>query len=549
LTCRAAAQGFTDQFADRPLLTGAPMTLYGSNSNATVEAGEPLIARKMGGHSLWISWQAPGAGLVTLSTAGSSFDTLLGVYLLGNGDDPPLRRLEPVAANDDYGGLETSQVQFGANAGWTYQISVDGFNGAVGDVQLQLNFLASSNLQPTVTGVPGDQSLRLGDPLILTVNFLPSPNVDFRWYLNGVPVAGSDDDSVSPTLVIPSLQQTNLGLYALKFNLNDDSFFSQSVEIQVNSEGQPKVLARAKMADAAASGLMPKATAAGVSLGYNGTQIFDTTSALVDPNAPLICGVPPGAAYWFAYQAPASGSMSIDTSGSSYATLLGVFTYSGVLTSYADLTLVACDNNNGGTGTGTSAVQFPAAAGANYFVVVGGVNGARGQAQLSYQLNAGQPAVPPVLVTQPQPMDVVVQTPVALEAVAGGTAPFGYQWFKNGQEMRQQTNGSLLFRSPQPGNSGTYAVVVTNYSGSVTSAPAAVTVIDGPIIEVNPQPKLLVYGFPGIRGYRYSVDIATNLGPFSWMFWTNAFPDYGGVIWVTNYSQPLAAQFHRVHTP
>ncbi len=99
--------------------------------------------------------------------------------------------------------------------------------------------------------LPGDQSLRLGDPLILTINLLPSPNLQFKWYLNGMPVSGQDDDSVDPTLVIPSLQRTNLGLYALKFYLNDDSFFSSAIEIQVNSEGQTKVLARNKLADAA----------------------------------------------------------------------------------------------------------------------------------------------------------------------------------------------------------------------------------------------------------------------------------------------------------
>ena len=122
---RAWSQTFTDRFADRQLLTSAAATVTGSNTNATVEPGEPRHAGKVGGHSLWISWQAPGNGLVTLSTAGSSFDTLLAAYRLEPGDDPPLQRLEPVAADDDYGGQVTSQVSFGANAGQTYQIAVD----------------------------------------------------------------------------------------------------------------------------------------------------------------------------------------------------------------------------------------------------------------------------------------------------------------------------------------------------------------------------------------------------------------------------------------
>lgn len=538
------AQNFSDMFAGRQLLTNVSVLVTGSNTNATVEPGEPNHAGKVGGHSLWISWVAPSDGLVTLSTAGSTFDTLLAVYILNPGNNPPLQSLEGVAANDDYGGLVTSYLQFGANAGQIYQIAVDGFNGAVGDVLLQLDFLSSSNLQPTVVWVPSDQALRLGDPLILTINLLPSPNLQFKWFLNGSPVSGQDDDSTAPTLVIPSLQRTNLGLYSLQFSLNDDSFFSSTVEIQVNSEGQSGVLARNKLGDAVRSGLR-----GGVMLGYNGMQIFDTTSAIVDPNAPLICGVPPGAAYWFSYQAPANGLMTISTGGSSFATLLAVFTYTGTLTSYTNLILVACDNNSGGTGTGTSSVQFPTTSGANYFIVVGGVNGGRGIAHLNYNLSAGLAPVPPVLTSQPQTLVVVTQTAVALSVVAGGTAPFAYQWRKNNYAVKPQTNASFLLRSPQSSDAGSYTVVVTNYSGAVTSAPANVTVISAPLIRLNPAAQSLVSAFPCVRGYRYSVDYAGNLAPLTWVHWTNAFPDYGGVIWLTNSTHGSSAQLQRVHTP
>jgi hypothetical protein len=94
----ASAQGFSDMFAGSQLLTGiSSATITGSNTNATEEPGEPKHARKIGGHSVWISWLAPGDGLVTLSTTGSSFDTLLAVYVLDPGNDPPLERLDGIA--------------------------------------------------------------------------------------------------------------------------------------------------------------------------------------------------------------------------------------------------------------------------------------------------------------------------------------------------------------------------------------------------------------------------------------------------------------------
>lgn len=547
------AQGFSDLFAGRQTLTNVSALVTGSNTNATVEPNEPKHAGKIGGHSVWISWLALENGLVTLSTAGSTFDTLLAVYTLQDGDDPPLQRLEEVASDDDYGGLQTSYVQFGATSNQTYQIAVDGFNGANGYISLQLNFLSSSNLQPTVVQRPGDRALRLGDPLILTINLLPSPKLEFQWHLNGKAVAGQDDDSTDPTLVIPSLQRTNLGLYSLKFTLDDDSFFSSAIEIQVNSEGQPKVLARNKLADAALSGLSPNAASSGVSsgvmLGYNGTQIFNTTNAVVDTNAPLVCGVGPGAAYWFSYQAPTNGIMTIDTSNSSFATLLAVYTFNGALSSYTNLVSVACDNNNNGTGTNTSWVQFVTTNGGNYFIVVGGVSGGRGIAHLNYSLSAGLPPMPPIVTSQPQPLVVAEQAAVALSVVAGGTAPFAYQWWKNNSRLRQQTNASLLLRSPQIQDSASYTVVVTNLSGSVTSAPANVTVIGSPVLSLNPASNCMVSAFPGIRGYPYSADCAAGLSAGAWWHWTNAFPDYGGVIWLTNSTIGYPTLLLRVHTP
>ncbi len=546
----ALAQVFSDLFAGRQLLTNVSVLVTGSNTNATVEPGEPKHADKIGGHSVWISWLAPANGLVTLSTMGSSFDTLLAAYVLEPGNDPPLQRLQDVADDDDYGGQVTSYLQFGVTANQTYQIAVDGFNGAAGDITFQLNFLSSSNLQPTVISRAGDQALRLGDPLILTVGVIPTTaQMDLQWYLNGNRIS----DASEPTLIVPSLQRTNLGFYSLRFELDDDSFFSSSIEIEVNSEGQSQVLARNKIADAALSGLSPNAVQSGISggvvLGYNGTQIFNTTNAVVDTNAPLVCGVPPGAAYWFSYQAPTNGIMTINTSNSSFATLLAVFTYAGVLTSYTNLVSVACDNNSGGTGTNTSQVSFVTTNGGNYFIVVGGVNGARGIAHLNYSLSAGLPPVPPVLTSPPTPLLASANTAVAFNAVASGTAPLAYQWWKNNSRLRQQTNASVFFSEPSGQDTGNYFVVVTNIAGAVTSAPVNLTVISSAFVRLNSASNSVVAAFPGIRGYQYSVDCAAGLSAGAWVHWTNAFPDYGGLIWVTNSTASYSGMFLRAHTP
>ena len=128
-----------DNFAGRTVLTGAPINQTASNVGATKEASEPAHAGNAGGRSLWWSWTAPANGPVTVSLAGSSFDTTQGVYT-----GTAVTVLTMVAQNDDYDGNLYSRVTFTATAGVTYQIAVDGYNNgpALGGAEagtIQLN--------------------------------------------------------------------------------------------------------------------------------------------------------------------------------------------------------------------------------------------------------------------------------------------------------------------------------------------------------------------------------------------------------------------------
>src|SRR6185369_8679785 len=109
-----------DAFADRLQLIGSFDYVVGSNVGATWEAGEPFHWQTTGEQSVWWKWQAPASGLVTISTAGSSFDTILAAYTGSS-----MATLSLVANNDDYGSSVTSQVSFFATAGTVYQIAVE----------------------------------------------------------------------------------------------------------------------------------------------------------------------------------------------------------------------------------------------------------------------------------------------------------------------------------------------------------------------------------------------------------------------------------------
>jgi hypothetical protein len=119
----------------------------------------------------WWTWTAPISGVVTISTMGSAFDTLLGVYT-----GTTVSALSVVAANDNQGFFPFSAVSFTATGGTPYQIAVDGFGGASGSIQLSLkmsvpppndafaNRIPLSGSSVTTTGSNDNATKEPGEP-------------------------------------------------------------------------------------------------------------------------------------------------------------------------------------------------------------------------------------------------------------------------------------------------------------------------------------------------------------------------------------------------
>jgi hypothetical protein len=131
----AAPPPANDDFANRTsLVSGGSISTTGKNASATTQALEPTIVGDVVTRSVWWSWTAPFTGPVTISTAGSSFDTLLGVFT-----GTALGALTSIAENDDAGtGAFTSIVNFNAVSGIPYVILVGGLNGAGGKIALSI---------------------------------------------------------------------------------------------------------------------------------------------------------------------------------------------------------------------------------------------------------------------------------------------------------------------------------------------------------------------------------------------------------------------------
>jgi hypothetical protein len=127
--------GHNDDFVNAHELAGLSAVTSGTNIGATREPGEPDHAGLFGDGSVWWHWTAQASGPVSISTAGSDFDTVLAVY---SGSDLATLSATLVAADDDSGPGETSLVTFSAQAGVTYRMAVEGLNGERGQIQLAL---------------------------------------------------------------------------------------------------------------------------------------------------------------------------------------------------------------------------------------------------------------------------------------------------------------------------------------------------------------------------------------------------------------------------
>jgi hypothetical protein len=119
-----------DDFADAEVLSGTD-PIDGHNIGATAEVDEPEHAGEPAEHSIWFRWTPDSSGPVSIDTFDSDFDTLLAVYTGSS-----LGSLSEVAANDQWGDTAQSKVSFVAEAGTTYQIAVDGWDGEEGLVRL-----------------------------------------------------------------------------------------------------------------------------------------------------------------------------------------------------------------------------------------------------------------------------------------------------------------------------------------------------------------------------------------------------------------------------
>lgn len=122
-----------------------------------------------------------------------------------------------------------------------------------------------------------------------------------------------------------------------------------------------------------------------------GTTAFDTQCSSTDGPMPAICpppgdGTTIGSDVWYNYTASANGTLTIDTCGSGFDTVLIV--YSGTSCPVTDGRRLACsdDSNACGQNSRQSSVAIPVSSGGSYKIRVGGYNSLTGSGTLTLAL-------------------------------------------------------------------------------------------------------------------------------------------------------------------
>jgi hypothetical protein len=133
------------------------------------------------------------------------------------------------------------------------------------------------------------------------------------------------------------------------------------------------------------------ATCAALS-GASGSYADETTFATKEPGEPSHAGNPGGHSLWYCWTAPTNRPVTFDTLGSTFDTLLAVYTGNNV----SNLTLIAANDDIAGWTNRQSRVTFTPVTGATYHLVVDGFGGAAGIAVLNW--NQTGAALPDLLV-------------------------------------------------------------------------------------------------------------------------------------------------------
>ena len=373
--------------------------------------------------------------------------------------------------------------------------SVVVFNGAgtVTSDKATLTVSAATGA-PAIGTQPANQSVVAGQTASFSVTATGNGPLTYQWKKNGTDISGA----TASTYTTPATSSADTGaMYAVNVRNGAGTVTSSNATLTVSAAPGAPVIGTQPANQSVAAGQTAKfsVTATGTgTLTYqwqkNGTDISGATSStyttpitvigdtgtqysvVVGNSADKVASSKATLTVTAAAVAPA-----ITTQPASQSVTEGqTATFSVTATGTAPLTYQWKKGGTDISGATSSTYTTPATSSADnaavFTVVVTNGTGSATSSNATLTVN-----VPPDISVQPTAQTITAGATATFSVTATGTAPFSYQWKKNGTDISGATSNTYATPAMSTGGSGVeYSVVVSNSAGTVTSSSATLTV-------------------------------------------------------------------------
>ncbi len=442
-----------DNFANAIPLAGNSGTATANNSGATLEAGESDHGAPGFQDSIWYSWTPTIDGVADFFCRPKLFWATMEAF---TGDTLAQLVRVPQTVPSELSGVH---LQFVARAGTAYRIAISGdpstymdgtgkFVGSGDNFSFSWSLAAQPSSASVFTSAPRDFTsantfaARLGTDVKFSVTVLSASPADVRWFRDGVAVPGG----TGAEFTLANAQRTDAGSYTAVVTNSAGSSTTVPVTLKI-------------LAPPPNDNFTEAIALSGTSGSINGTNVDATGEA----NEPAHKSYPPGrsnpAFVWYRWTPPISGLATISKADDR----LVVAAYTG--TSLANLRQVAW-----GYAPPSYALNIAVTAGNTYYFAVGEYGYPTVPFRLNWQLS------PVVAIATPPANQTVAPGADAMFAVTASGDGVTYQWNRNGVAIPGATSATLTVANVQGGADAAYTVTATNATGSVTSAPATLSV-------------------------------------------------------------------------
>jgi hypothetical protein len=312
---------------------------------------------------------------------------------------------------------------------------------------------------PTIILNPASQTVTSGQSVTFSVIATGDAPMSYQWLINGAPAGGP---TASPYFYIPTTITANSGaIFSVIVSNDAGSAISSTATLTVNAGGGAPTITSSPASQTVTSGQ---------------SVTFSVAAA----------GDAPMSYQWLINGAPAGGP-----------TASPYFYIPTTITANSGAIFSVIVSNDAGSATSSSAT-------------------------LTVNPGPGRPTI----TSNPASQTVTSGQSVTFSVAAAGDAPMSYQWLIDGAPVSGATSSSFYIPTTIVPNSGaTFAVVVSNDGGSVTSSTATLTVNPGggaPTITSNPASQTVTAG----QSVTFSV-AATGAGPLSYQWLLNGAPVSG----------------------